>query len=126
VNVTELSPLSGNPEGSFEINYRPLLITSQPVDALLTIHTKELGSFTYNMVLTAAPLISRKTVRFEVPLGSTHTESFVFQTFNTVKAEFSCAVSKPQCLSVQKVRSYFIEYRRQFEICLFSWEVAHY
>ena len=85
VSVREVSPINGNPEGSYEISYRPLLIATQPVDALLTISTKELGTFKYKLILTAAPLISRESLRFEIPLGGTQTQLFVFRAFNSIK-----------------------------------------
>ena len=104
INVLEALPLNGNPEGSYEINYRPLLITSEPVDAILTISTKELGTFKYRLILTAAPLVARRSIRFEVPLGNIQTESFLLRAFNSVKSDFSCSVTNTQCLSVPKVR----------------------
>lgn len=104
INVLEALPLNGNPEGSYEIIYRPLLITSEPVDAILTISTKELGAFKYRLTLTAAPLVARRSIRFEVPLGNIQTEYFLFRAFNSVKSDFSCSVTNPQCLSVPKVR----------------------
>ena len=105
VNVVELCPLSGNAEGSFEIQYRPLLLTTQPVEAVLTIMSKELGSYKYRLILTTTPAAPRRILRFEVPLGGLQAETFLFRAFNTVKCDFVCATKQPEIFGTQKVRN---------------------
>jgi hypothetical protein len=104
VNLVELSPLTGNTEGSFEIQYRPLLLTAQPVEAVLTIITKELGSYKYRLILTTTPAAPRRILRFEVPLGGLQAETFLFRVFNTVKCDFVCTTKQPEIFGTQKVR----------------------
>ena len=97
--------MTGNTEGSFEIQYRPLLLNTQPIDALLTLITKELGVFKYKLVLTTSPPALRKVLQFEVSLGAVQSESFMFKVFNTVKCDFACSIKQPEIFSVQKVLS---------------------
>jgi hydrocephalus-inducing protein len=40
--------------------------------------------------MTSPPAL-RQTLRFEVPLGSIQTESFIFRTYNAAKTEYTCA-----------------------------------
>jgi hydrocephalus-inducing protein len=102
IKVNELLGLSGNIEGSFEIEYRPLLPTTQPIEHLLTIITKELGTFKYKVIVKATQPLLRQILRFDVPLGSMQTESFIFRAYNTLKNEYLCNVQKADVFSVQK------------------------
>jgi len=102
INFKELSPLSGNPEGSFEIEYRPLMPTKSPSEHLLTIITKELGTFKYKVVLTATPATIRQTLKFDVPLGTIQAETYKFRVFNSTKSEYTLKVTKPDTFTVVK------------------------
>eukprot|EP01041_Mallomonas_annulata_P003640 gene3640-7257_t len=102
IQLKELIPFSGNAEASFEVWYRPLLPTKHPKDHLLTIMSKELGTFKYKLSVIATPPSLRQTVRFEVPLGSMQTESFLFRTYNPSPVTFSCSIKKADFFSVPK------------------------
>jgi hydrocephalus-inducing protein len=101
--VNELLPLNGNNEGTFEVEYRPLAPTSQPLEHLLTIITKELGTFKYKVVVRSTPPVLRQTLRFDVPLGAMQTEYFMFHCYNTAKCDFACSVKRADVFAVQKV-----------------------
>jgi hydrocephalus-inducing protein len=100
IRVKELTPLNGNPEGSFEIEYRPLAPTTQPLEHLLTIYSKDLGTYKYKLIVTATPPPLPMSLRFSVPLGSVQEESFVFKAFNTAKMDYKCTVSKSDLFNV--------------------------
>ena len=102
IRLTQLVPLSGNAEGSFELEYRPLVPTSTPQEHLVTIMTKELGTFKYKAIVSATPSNVRQTLHFEVPLGSVQTETFVFKVYNHVQTTFDCSVKKPNFFTVNK------------------------
>ena len=102
IRLTEINPFSGNNEASFEIEYRPLTITKQNKDHLLVIMTKDLGHFKYKLNLSATAPTLRPVLRFEVPLGSTQTENFVFRSFNSTSNTFSCSIKHPEFLSITK------------------------
>jgi hydrocephalus-inducing protein len=102
IRVKQLVPISGNSEGSFEVEYRPLIPTKQPQEHLLTIMTKELGTFKYKVIVTATPSSVRQTLHFEVPLGSVQTESFIFKAYNNVQTTFASTVRQPNFFSVNK------------------------
>ena len=103
INVIELSPLSGHPEGSFEIQYRPLLLNSQPIEAILTLTSKELGTFKYKLILSTSSPTLRRMLRFEVPLGGVQIETFLFRVYNSVKSDFTCSVKQSEIFSLQKI-----------------------
>lgn len=102
IRLTELVPISGNPEGSFELEYRPLTPTKHPQEHLLVIMTQELGTFKYKVTVTATPTAARQTLRFEVPLGSIQTETFLFNTYNRTATTFTCSVKEQHCFDVPK------------------------
>ena len=103
VKVNELHPFSGYSEGSFEIEYRPLVPTAGPQEHLLSIYSKELGVFKYKLKVTATPPSTRQSISFDVPLGTAQTESFRFRVFNQTAVSFNCVVTKPDVFSVPKV-----------------------
>ena len=103
VRIKELTPLSGNPEGSFEVEYRPLAPTAQPAEHLVSISTKELGTFKYKLIVTATAAANLPTLRFEAPLGSVMTENLAFKAFNAAKADYACAVKRaPEFFTLPK------------------------
>lgn len=102
IRVEELSKFGGNTEGSFQIEYRPLLPTQQPTEHLLTIRSVELGTFKYKIICTAQPQSARQKLRFEVPLGTVQTESFVFKAYNSAKLDFACTVQRADVFTVAK------------------------
>ena len=89
--MNELVPMAGNPEGSFEIEYRPLFLSDRPQEYDLSIVSRDLGIFKYKLRLTTSPPALRQTLRFEVPLGAVQTESFVFRAYLPTKSEFTCS-----------------------------------
>jgi len=103
IRVKELTPLNGNPEGAFEIEYRPLAPTQQPGEHLLTIKCKALGTYKYKLKVTATTPPLPQSLKFEVPLGSVQSESFKFKVFNKAKTDYTCAVKKPDLFTVTKV-----------------------
>ena len=102
IRVKELTPLNGNPEGAFEIEYRPLATTDQPGEHLLTITCKALGTYKYKLKVTATAPPLPQSLKFDVPLGSVQSESFLFKTFNKAKTDYTCTVKKPDLFTVPK------------------------
>lgn len=104
VRVTLLRSLSGNLEGSFDIEYRPRVLSStmQAQEHTLKILTRELGDFYIKLLLTAQPPIGRPKMRFNISLGNTQTEFFVFTAYNRSKCDYLCSVSDPSAFIVQK------------------------
>jgi hydrocephalus-inducing protein len=102
IQIKELHPFSGYSEGSFEIEYRPLVPTTSPLEHLLTIYSKELGTFKYKLKVSATQPPNHQSISFDVSLGSTHTENFKFKAFNSTQVTFNCAVSKPDSFTVAK------------------------
>ena len=102
IRVNELCPFGGSAEATFEIEYRPLLPTTQPTEHLLTILTQQLGVFKYKIIVSASVPSLRQILRFEIPLGSIQTENFILHTYNQTPTTFNCTVKKPDFFSVPK------------------------
>lgn len=100
IRVKELTPLNGNPEGNFEIEYRPLVPTTQPLEHLLAITSKDLGTYKFKLIVTATPPPLPQSLQFSVALGSVQEESFVFKAFNAGKTDYKCTVKKTDLFSV--------------------------
>jgi hydrocephalus-inducing protein len=81
IRVSELSPLQGNTEGQFEVEYRPLKPTTEPRDHLLTLMSTSLGTFKYKINVTATQPTLKQTLNFEVPLGSSQELDYTFTAF---------------------------------------------
>jgi len=105
VRVTELSPLQGNTEGQFEVEYRPIKATPEPRDHILTLMSDTLGTFKYKLKLMATPPTFKQTLRFEVPLGSSQEEQFVFTSYGTGASSATCNVKKENMFIVAKTVS---------------------
>jgi hydrocephalus-inducing protein len=101
IKVNELSGLSGNNEGTFEVEFRPLKPTSQPTDHLITIITKELGTFKYKVTVKATSPLLKQVLRFDASLGSMQSESFIFRAYNSSKSDYACSVTKSEYFQVQ-------------------------
>lgn len=102
VRVVELAPLTGNSEGSFEVEYRPLLLTSQPSEHVVSIFTEELGVFKYKVKVSSSPPTLRQILRFNVPLGSMQAETFIFRAYNTARCEYACSLRNQGTFAVAK------------------------
>lgn len=102
VRIKELTPMSGNTEGSFEIEYRPLASTAQPTEHLLSINSKELGAFKYKLVATATAAANLPTLRFEAALGSVQTETLTFKAYNAAKLDYACSMKRVDFFSLPK------------------------
>ena len=107
IRVKELTPLNGNPEGSFEVEYRPLAPTdsNKPTEHLLSIKCKSLGTYKYKLVVTATKPPLPQSLKFEVPLGSVQSESFLFKAFNKGKTDYSCSLKNADLFTVDKTKS---------------------
>ena len=98
IRVAEVTALSGNKEGAFAIEYMPLLPTTAspsgssndtPTQHTLTIATKELGVYKYNLSLTATLPLTRPVIRIQAALGTTETYKYSFISYNTTKADYT-------------------------------------
>lgn len=92
IRVKQLSELTGRREGSYEVEYRPILHSLAPVEDQLTISFAELGDFTYKLVLTTQPASTERTLQFTAPLGASKTQMFEFVSFVGHTGELSAAV----------------------------------
>ena len=102
VRLRQIGEMAGNKEGTFEIEYRPLVPTASVEKASLSFEIEELGLYKYDLELTAMPPSAAYQLRFECPLGGKQTETFTFKAFNKVGGNFDNIVEKPQFFDVEK------------------------
>jgi hypothetical protein len=96
VMLRRVGEMSGNKEGTFEVEYRPLVPTTGVEKATLSFDIQQLGNYKYDLELVAMPPSAKYQLRFECPLGGKQTETFTFKTFNDVASDFECILDKPQ------------------------------
>jgi hypothetical protein len=102
IRINELMNINGQREGTYEIEYRPLKLSPQPTEHLITIITQELGTFKYKIITKSSPSLLKQTLKFETSLGNVQTESFLFRVYNNNKTDYSCSVNKDTIFNVQK------------------------
>ena len=102
VRLIEIGTMGGNKEGTFEIEYRPLVPTTSVEKANLSFEIAELGLYKFDLELTAMPPSAAYQLTFECPLGGKQTETFTFKAFNNASVDFDNVVGKPQFFTVDK------------------------
>jgi hydrocephalus-inducing protein len=102
IRINELLNISGQREGTYEIEYRPLKLSPQPTEHLITIITQELGTFKYKIITKSSPSLLKQSLKFETSLGNIQTEPFLFRAYNSAKTDYQCAVTKGDIFNVQK------------------------
>lgn len=99
VRVRKISELSGESEGTFEVQYRPLVPASE--DANLVISCAELGDYKYALKLVATSAGKEISLNFKAPIGGTHVQMFKFKTFCKTETTFDCSVLNPVFFEVE-------------------------
>ncbi|KAF0682818.1 Aste57867_25117 [Aphanomyces stellatus] len=99
VRVRRLGELTGRTEGSFEVEYRPLL-HGDPTDVDLAIKCQQLGEYNYKLHLSTSPAGIERILYFSVPLGGSQTQAFRFHSFVSKPCEFKCSVQQPTFFNV--------------------------
>jgi hydrocephalus-inducing protein len=106
VRLRQLGSMTGNQEGNFELEYRPLLPSPGAVaeHCALSFTVDQLGTYRYTLQLVAIPAAAAPALRFETPLGAAassgaSSELLQLQVYlsnsDTNKVvEFDCAVER--------------------------------
>ena len=103
IRVTRLCELTGRPEGSFLIEYRPLLHVDETQEVNLTISCAELGDYKYTLKLSTSPPGIEKILHFTAPLGGQQTQTYRFDSYlRGSAAEFNCSVQQNTFFDVPK------------------------
>lgn len=100
IRVRQLTEITGRPEGSYEVEYRPTLHLNAPVEAFLTISFADLGEYTYKLVLATQPAGIERILHFKAPLGGSQIQNFAFTTFSDKPADLACSVRETTFFSV--------------------------
>jgi len=86
IRLVPMGNMTGKSEGSFNVEYRPLIPTTTTTttpgvvptqEALLTLKLNELGIYKFKLLLRASPPTSEPSLVFEAPLGGLQTNTFV-------------------------------------------------
>lgn len=104
VRLKESSPLTGNTEGTFELEYRPLVVTAEgePEKAKLDLDLgPSLGNYHYNLELVATPAGTEQSLNFKVALGAAQRKTFRFRSFSRAGLSYKCEVEKPLFFEVK-------------------------
>ncbi len=77
IKVTQLGDFTGKPEGSFSVEYLPLVPTAPGAaeEVELILQSDQLGVYNYTLSLKALPAAAEHAVRFETDLGNTHKQT---------------------------------------------------
>ncbi|OQR91449.1 hydrocephalus-inducing protein [Achlya hypogyna] len=103
VRVRRVGDMTGRTEGAFEVEYRPLLHTTEPTEASLVLRSPQLGEYPYTLRLSTSPAGIEKILYFTVPLGGSQTQAFRFHTFASKPTDFKCTVAQPTFFNVAPV-----------------------
>ncbi|DAZ93738.1 TPA: hypothetical protein N0F65_007364 [Lagenidium giganteum] len=103
IRVRELNAISGRPEGSYEVEYRPILHRKGSTDEQLTISFAELGDYKYRLVLTTQAAGTERILQFKAPLGGSQTQTFAFTTYCDKLSDLACSVQASTFFSVPPV-----------------------
>jgi hydrocephalus-inducing protein len=101
VRVRRLGEMTGKPECNFEVEYRPLVVVSEPKEVRLTITSVELGDYHYTLVLTSEAAASERALQFKAALGSSHVQTFRFR--NMVQGgptTYKCVYGNPDAFEI--------------------------
>ena len=84
------------------IEFLPL----SPKDTLgkLVLTSNDLGTYNYDLKLSANPAPPERSIHFKVGLGSSQTHVFRFVSYSKVKTDYNCKVDSPDFV-VEKVVS---------------------
>ncbi|CCI45136.1 unnamed protein product [Albugo candida] len=104
VRVAQVTSISEQPEGIFEVEYRPFLHFAQPKEAILTISFVELGDYIYRLILSTLPPSIDSILRFQAPLGRSHVQLYNFTTYNEARGELKCRIEGKSAFSVPSIR----------------------
>ncbi|CAM9698611.1 unnamed protein product, partial [Chrysoparadoxa australica] len=104
IRLRPLGSMTGNQEGTFELEYRPLLVTDgQHNLASLSFAIEQLGSYKCDLKLAAKAPPSKQVLHFEGSLGESIAESFTIRVFNTgAAAKFTSTVTKAEFFQVSE------------------------
>ena len=94
--------MTGNPECNFEIEFRPLVVISEPKTVRLTIQSVELGEYHYDLILTSEAAASERALQFKASLGSSHIQTFRFKNMVQSPTEYKCICGNPDAFEMEE------------------------
>eukprot|EP00753_Platysulcus_tardus_P018896 PLAT7033.13.p2 GENE.PLAT7033.13~~PLAT7033.13.p2 ORF type:complete len:1497 (-),score=833.67 PLAT7033.13:92-4582(-) len=101
IRLRPLRDMSGATEGSFELEYRPLLATGDDEEETrLTLSCAALGDYIFALRLSAAPAPLEPALRFRCALGQCQRQTYRFRSFSRKPCEYSAAVGQPRSFNV--------------------------
>lgn len=105
IRVRRLSELTGHCEGSFEVEYRPLVYSAeQPLHVRLVISCIELGDYIYDMDLCSTKAGAEKILYFNVALGGFQSQTYRFMSYARGAAiDYNCSVQQSSFFGVASV-----------------------
>ena len=113
VTVKRLVDMSGQGQGTFEVEFRPLVADTAEIleaggrDVNLTISCAELGDYHYTLHLRATPAATERAIHFKTALGNGESQTFRFTNFVTGAAQvpYTCTVQESSFFQVENTVS---------------------
>jgi hydrocephalus-inducing protein len=106
VKVKRLSDMMGATEGTYEVEYRPLVPTGANGDskeAQLVITSVELGDYIFKLDLSARPAASERALHFKAALGASHVQTFRFRNYvQGGPTTYTCKVGNPDSFEMNE------------------------
>jgi len=94
--------IPANGTGSCTFEFQPL--RQGPSTGKLTFHSPDLGSYYYNLNLTAKRPDHESPIHFTTPLGTMQTKTVRFQNFAKQKVEFTTKLSSPHFTTEKSIQ----------------------
>lgn len=96
VRVTQVGDMADQAEGTFEVEFRPLVVCEEGKPARLKLFIDQLGTYTYDMTLKSKDAATDRSLHFKTALGSTETKVFRFESYvRGGSVEYKCKVDQP-------------------------------
>ena len=106
VKVKRLSDMMGASEGTYEIEYRPLVPTGpngEVKESELVITSNELGDYIFKLSLSARPAASERALHFKAALGASHVQTFRFRNYvQGQPSTYTCTVGNPDSFEMDE------------------------
>jgi len=101
VRVRALNDAASEREALFEVEYRPLLPTTEPSTHRLMLKSAELGEYPYELELRAKPAQTEQALNFRATLGAAHEQVFRFTHLGAGPSDYTCKVGQPLFYKVE-------------------------
>jgi hydrocephalus-inducing protein len=102
MRVVPVTDPNGKTEGSFALEYRPLLETAEAVTGQVTLSSPQLGDFVYGVTMVAKPAAAEQALHFRAALGGEVTQVARIRHMAGAALDYALETSAPEVFTVEK------------------------